>query len=163
MPNEIYLQLSGIEGEVQTKSYDNFIQVLEYSHEMIQNTSNSAPVRGTTGNVNHKDIRILKYVDKSSPKLYAACSTGKHIDDGKLDFLRAAGDDKVKYLEIKLKDVIISRVAPAAAARSDEFPQEYVDLNYGEIEWTYSAQKRTGGSASGNVNAKYNVVKAASA
>lgn len=35
-----------------------------------------------------------------------------------------------------------------------------VSLTFGHIEWTYTQQKRSAGAGSGNVTAKYDLVKA---
>lgn len=88
-----------------------------------------------------------KQIDKSSPKLALACADGTHIDTIVIEFCRA-GTDKVKFMEYKLSNCLISEVTMVAGGA---FPVESVNINYGKIEWSYTQQKRSGGGASGNV------------
>jgi type VI secretion system secreted protein Hcp len=64
-----------------------------------------------------------------------------------------AGGDKVKYMEIKMEQVIISSVTPSGSAKGakESFPTEIVKFNYGKIKWIYTQQKRTDGTGGGNV------------
>ena len=101
----------------------------------------------------HADFKfvIVKQVDKASPKLYEFCSSGKHLKDVTLEVCRAGGD-KVKYLEVKMEEVLISGVSPGGSAKgTDNLPVEEVRFDYGKIKWTYTQQKRADGSGGGNV------------
>ena len=94
-------------------------------------------------------------LDKASPKLYDAVCTGKHIKEVILELCRSGGD-KMKYMEIKLEQVLISRVAPYGAA-GDGFPTETLSLSYGKIKWAYTQQKRKDGAGGGNVSAGWDL------
>ncbi|MNG15653.1 hypothetical protein D3C84_994980 [compost metagenome] len=59
-----------------------------------------------------------------------------------------AGTDKLKYYEIVLEEVIIADYSQNA---SSGVPIEVIQLNYGRIKTTYTRQKRSDGSAGGNV------------
>jgi type VI secretion system secreted protein Hcp len=92
-----------------------------------------------------------------SPKLYEYCSSGKHVKEVLIELCRAGGD-KVKYMEVKLEEVIISSIAPSGAAKgTDNFPMEEVRFDYGKIKWTYTQQKRPDGSGGGNVTAGWDL------
>ena len=93
----------------------------------------------------------MKYLDKASPKLYEYCSTGQHIKEITLELCRAGGD-KLKYMEVKLEEVIVSTASPGGNGKgNDNFPTETISFNYGRIKWTYTQQKRADGSGGGNV------------
>ena len=51
---------------------------------------------------------------------------------------------KIKFMEIKMSDVLISHIAMNAGG---DFPSETVRLNYARILWTYTQQNRQGGTA----------------
>jgi type VI secretion system Hcp family effector len=36
------------------------------------------------GRVQHSELQVTKLVDKASPKLYEACSSGRHLPEAKL-------------------------------------------------------------------------------
>ena len=56
-----------------------------------------------------------------------------------------AGGDPVKYMEFKLKEVLISGVIQNGDPKgADQFPTETIKMTYGAIEWTYTKQKPDG-------------------
>ncbi len=74
-----------------------------------------------------------------------------------IDFLRADGEgNRVKYLEIKLKYVIISRVAPEVV--SEGLPHESFSLKYAAVQWKYTQQK-VGGNQGGNSQGAWSLTK----
>jgi len=166
---DAFLQLDGVPGESLDDKHKDWIELVDFSHGMSQPTSHtkSSAGGGATGRTQHTDFVIMKYVDKASPKLYDAVSTGKHFGKGKIEVCRAGGG-QVKFLEINLEEIVISSVQIASnngnvanGASGDNphagFPTEHVALNYGKIEWIYTQQKRKDGSGGGNVSAKYDL------
>jgi len=164
-----FLQIDGIPGESSDSNHKDWIEVLSYGHEMVQPVSSTKSSAGgaATGRSQHGDFAITKFVDKASPKLYEAVSSGKHFSKAKIEVCRAGGS-QVKFLEITMEQVMISKVAldsdntslktsEAALQANDHLPSETVHLNYGKIEWVYTQQKRADGSGGGNVTAKHDL------
>jgi len=145
---DIYMKVDGLPGECTDSEHKDWIELLSFNHSISQPASATADSAGggTTARCEHQDYSVTKYLDKASPKLYELCSTGKHIKDITIEMMRASGDKRVKYMEVKLEEVIISHVAPAGGG---DFPVEAVSFNYGKIKWTYSQQKRADGSQAG--------------
>lgn len=73
----------------------------------------------------HKPLVIVKEIDVASPKLYEACSTGKH-------FLSATVEMGGK--QYKLYDVVIASVQKSGGG---ERPMETITLNFTKIEMTH--------------------------
>ncbi|MFT0702113.1 type VI secretion system receptor/chaperone Hcp, partial [Citrobacter meridianamericanus] len=65
---------------------------------------------GGAGKVNVQDLSFTKYIDKSTPNLMMACSSGKHYPQAKLTIRKAGGENQVEYLIITLKEVLVSSV-----------------------------------------------------
>lgn len=153
MAFDTFIKIDGIPGESTDDKHKDWIEVLSFNHGMSQPSSATASSAGggTAERTEHQDYSISKFVDKASPKLYEACSSGKHIKEVTIEMCRASGD-KLKYMEIKLEQVIISHVAPGGSSKGEHgFPTESVSLNYGTVKWTYTQQKRADGSGGGNV------------
>ena len=114
---DAFLKIDGIPGESTDDKHKDWIEVLAFNHGIAQPVSATASSAGGAASerCQHQDYVIVKNVDKASPKIYEACSTGAHIKDVTLELCRAGGD-KVKYLEVKMKKVIISHVAPVEQA-----------------------------------------------
>ena len=153
-----FLNIDGIQGESQDDKHKDWIEILSFSHAITQPASATKGSAGgaTTSRSEHADYSVTKYIDKASPKLHEACSTGKHFSKVKIEMCRAGGT-QLPYLVVNMEEVIISSVSAAGAAGSNEFPTESVSFNYAKIDWTYTQQKRKDGSGGGNVTGKYDV------
>ena len=100
-------------------------------------------------------------LDAATPKLYEAACKGTHIPEVTVEIWRAGGDKPVKYMEYKLKEVLVSGViSNGDPTNSAGFPTETIMLTYGAIEFTYTKQKPDG-TAAGNVATKWSVSQGA--
>jgi type VI secretion system secreted protein Hcp len=153
MAFDCFLKIDGIDGESTDAAHKNWIELVSFTHGMSQTASSvvSSSGGGTSGRVNMQDFSVVKHFDSATPKLAEACCTGKHFPTIQMDICRAGGD-KLKYMEYKLTESIVSSVRPGGSAQGgDEVPLEEVSFNFGKIEWTYTHQKRADGSGGGVV------------
>ena len=140
------------------------MQILSYDHAITQPASVTQKSAGgrSAESVDHSEFSIVKLLDAATPKLHEAACKGTHIPEVTIELWRAGGDP-LKYLEVKLKEVLISGVSTAGDPLGTHgFPKETVAMVYGAIEWTYTKQKPDG-TAGGNVAAKWNVAQGAAA
>jgi len=92
------------------------LKVTQDEFQLLKILGTSTP---TADKVTHSDLSIQKVVDKSSAVLFALNDTiqdvGADLIKGQLtDKKMMAAQDKIKFLEIKLNDIIITSVAPGA-------------------------------------------------
>lgn len=155
---DIYMQVDGLKGESTDSEHKDWIELLSFNHGITQPASATASSAGggTTARCQHSDFSITKFIDLASPKLYELCSNGKHVKSVNIEMMRASGDKRVKYMVIKMTEVVISHVAPSGG---DEFPTEAVSFNYGTINWTYTQQKRADGSGGGNTTGGWDLTQ----
>lgn len=159
MAFDAFIKIDGVPGESTDDKHKDWIEVLSYSWGISQPKSASASTAGgaSAERADFQDFSIVKALDKASPKLALACAQGKHIKEVKLELCRAGGD-KVKYMEYKLSNCIITSVRRGGAAQGGEtLPLEEVAFDYGKIEWTYTQQKRDDGSGGGQVSANWDL------
>jgi type VI secretion system secreted protein Hcp len=158
MAFDAFLKIDGIPGESTDDKHKDWIEILSFDHKIEQPASATASSAGgaTAERVNHSSFNIIHLLDKASPKLYEACCTGKHIKEVVIELCRAGGS-KVKYMEIKLEQVLVSKVVPSGASTDAGFPSEAVSFSYGKIKWTYTQQKREDGSGGGNVSSGWDL------
>jgi len=157
MAFDAFLKIDGIPGESTDDKHKDWIEVLSYSHGISQPSGGSRSTGGaaTSGRADHQDFSIVKVLDKASPKLDLSCCNGKHIKTVTLELCRAT-EDKQKYMEYKISDVIVSSVRPGGSAQGGEtLPLEEVSFNYGKIEWTYTATDHKTGKPAGDVKAQW--------
>jgi type VI secretion system secreted protein Hcp len=153
MAFDAFLKIEGIPGESTDDKHKDWIEILSFSFGATQPASGSASTGGgaSAERVNLQDFSIVKALDKASPKIFEFCCTGKHIKDVTIELCRAGGD-KVKYMEFKLEEAIVSSYRPGGSAQGGEtLPLEEVTFNFGKIKTTYTQQKRADGSGGGNV------------
>jgi type VI secretion system secreted protein Hcp len=161
MAFDAFLKVDGIPGESTDDKHKDWIEVKSFNFHMKQPTSQSASTAGgaSAERVHFGDFTIVKTIDKASPKLALVCADGTHIKEVILSICRAGGD-KVKYMEYKLSNCIVSEYHPSGPAYGDDpLPGEQISFNYGKIEWTYTQQRRTDGKGGGQVASGWDLEK----
>ena len=158
---DIYLQFKGkydVKGESRDAEHKEWIEVSSWSHLIRQPRSATASTSGghTAERCEHGEMIFVKDMDLTSPRMWEGCSAGHTFDEVTIDFMRADGDRRVKYLEIKLKHVLLASVTPSVAGEG--IPTETFTLKYAAVQWTYTAQDIKGGTK-GNKVAKWSLAK----
>src|SRR5208283_5279589 len=102
--------------------------------------SHASGTGGGVGQVVMNDFTFQVPVNKASPGLFLACSTGKHIPDALLT-CREAGGKQQEYLKIKFTDLLISSYNTGGGSDSVK-PMESITINFAQIELSYAAQKK---------------------
>ncbi|SKB55415.1 type VI secretion system effector, Hcp1 family [Luteibacter sp. 22Crub2.1] len=76
--------------------------------------------------------------------MYQALSGGTTFQSAQIDLYRDAGDGRrVKYLEVQLKNVLISSIT--LNVDGAPLPTETIALRYAAIQWKYQKQNTDGG------------------
>lgn len=151
---DIYVKFGkpDIKGESRDAEHKDWVEVSTWTHEIRQPKSASASSSGghTAERVEHDDMVFVKDMDSVSPLLYQHASAGTTFDEVTIEFMRASGDKRVKYLEVKLKNVLISKVAPKV--EGEGIPTESFSLKYAAVSWNYTVQSidgKQGGTTAG--------------
>jgi type VI secretion system secreted protein Hcp len=127
-----------------------WFEVSSWSHMIRQPKSATASTAGghTSERCEHGEMMFTKDLDNVSPQLWEACSAGTLYETVDIHFMRSNGtEDRVMYLKISLKKVLISQVVPAVD--SEGLPTETFGLKYSAVQWTYTKQKMDGSSQAG--------------
>jgi type VI secretion system secreted protein Hcp len=130
------------------KDHAGWIEVDFWESTLKQPRSVTASTAGghTSERTEHAPMVFYKDVDLTSPLLYQHLSGGTTFDEVAVEFFRADGEgNRVKYLEIKMKNVIISEIV--SNAPESGFPYEKFKLKYAAVQWKYSKQKVAGNLA----------------
>ncbi len=158
---DIYVKFSGpdIKGESQDKDHKDWIEVGSWEHSIVQPRSATASTAGghTAERCEHSEMVFQKDMDVVSPLLYQHASGGTTFDEVTVEFYRADGEGKrVRYLEIKMKYVLIARVSPSVVTTG--VPSETFALKYAAVQWKYTQQK-IGGNQGGNSQGAWSLTK----
>jgi type VI secretion system secreted protein Hcp len=171
MAVDYFLKLDGIQGESQDDKHKNEIELHSWSWGASNMGTSASGGGGGAGKVSVSDFMVLKYIDKASPKLLEACTTGKPISSAVL-YCRKQGGSQQEYLKITLTDVLVSGYdtqtgqsagrrnhgANITTSRSNTqhnvanepqwvppVPMEQFSLNFSKIECEYKEQDNKGG------------------
>ncbi|AOJ08697.1 Hcp family type VI secretion system effector [Burkholderia mayonis] len=158
---DMYLKFGNpaIKGESADKDHDGWIELKSWDHSIIQPRSATASTSGghTSERCEHGDMVFTKEIDMASPLLYQHASGGTTFDEVTIDFMRSDGDgQRVKYLEIKLKYVIVASVTPSV--QKEGLPLEQFALKYAAVQWKQTQQK-IGGNQGGNTQGAWSLTK----
>jgi len=144
-----FIKIGDIKGESQDDKHKEEIDVLAWSWGMSQSGTTHMGSGSGAGKVAVQDISFTKQVDKSTPVLMQACSSGKHYGEAKL-VVRKAGESPLEYVTITMTDVIITSISGGGSGGDDTLT-ENVTLNFGAVNYDYQAQKKDGAKDGGPV------------
>jgi len=150
MAIDMFVKIGDIKGESQDAKHRDEIDVLGWNWSMEQKGAAHTGGGGGAGKVDVKDVKITKYVDKSSPNLMLWCSSGKQFPEAKLTVRKAGGENPLDYVTVNMKDVMITSVA-TETSRDDERPKETVTLNFAKVHFNYQPQKSDGSKDGGEI------------
>ena len=159
MAFDAFLKIDGIEGESTDSHHGGWIEILSYYSDVSQTISTTASSVGgaSAERADFGNFCFTKLLDKSSPLLALACAAGTHIDTIVVELCRA-GSNKLTFMQYTLANCIISAIE-TSGTHGERFPSEDVEINFGQIQWRYTQQSRTGGGSAGNIAAGWNLQK----
>lgn len=146
MAVDMFLKIDGIKGESKDDKHKDEIMIESFSWGASNMGSQQSGGGGGSGKVQTQDLSVMKFLDKSSPDLFLACVSGKHLKTAELAARKAGGEKPLDYLKIKLSDVFISSVQHGGSSGGDLLT-ESVSLNYAKIEIEYTPQESKGAGA----------------
>jgi type VI secretion system secreted protein Hcp len=142
----VYLELEGvsqgrIEGSCDIKGREGTIVVFSLGHNVVVPTDAASGL--PTGRRQHSPLKILKEIDKSSPKLYRALVTGERMRRFILRFYRIGKTGlEENYFTIELENAAIVSITPsfptAFLSQNESYRHmETVAFVYERIKWTW--------------------------
>jgi len=156
MAVDMFLKLTGINGEAQDKEHKDEIDVLAWSWSASQSGTTHMGAGSGAGKADVKDISVTKYIDSASHMLLQHVFDGKHIPEATL-VVRKAGGTPLEYVVIKMTDVLITSVSTGGTG-GDNMLTENVTLNFAKVNYTYRPQNPDG-SAGPERNAGWDIAE----
>jgi type VI secretion system secreted protein Hcp len=134
MASDTYLHMEGFKGDSRDSQHKDWIEAWDLSFGLKQPRSATASSAGglTTSRIEFKPVGLTKNLDLSSAKLWGLCASGGVIREAVIERFRANGSERVKYLEIRLYDLIVCQIDPYS---TDDFMAERVSFVFGKIGW----------------------------
>lgn len=133
-PLTAYIKLPDIDGECTDEGHEGWIELKGYSWgvELERDAATGLP----TGKRRRRPFSATKELDKASPKLLEALTSGSLRDSATVDLQRDG--DSEPYLRITLTEVLVSSVgASEACSTAAGEPLEEFTLDFGGILTTH--------------------------
>jgi type VI secretion system secreted protein Hcp len=134
---DMFLDAGAIKGESVDDTHKDQIDVLAWSWGLTNTTTLVSP-----GKAISQDLKITKWVDKSSPLLMDLCAQGKPIPVCIL-VVRKAGIRAVEYIKITMQEVHVTSVATGGSGGEDRLT-ENITLQFASVVFEYTPQKPDG-------------------
>ncbi len=149
-PSDIYIKFAGVDGEVEDADHKDWCEVIAFDQAHMLQLTDTGPTRGRAAPL-FDDIRIVKTIDKASPKLAEAVCTANIYPTVEIHVTASVfGTSRVTYLAYELKNVLITSYVISGAAQSENVPCEEVTLSFEQIKMTYTEFDAVG-KAKGNI------------
>jgi len=153
MAADTFAKLGDIKGESLDDKHKDEIEVLSFSWGVSNAGSMGYGSGGGEGKASFHDLSFTHKIDKASPVLMQACSTGVHLKDGTIT-VRKAGKGQQEFLVIKMNDVIITSVTHGSAG--SDGASENVSIAFAKVAVEYKPQKADG-SLDAGIQFKYDL------
>lgn len=149
MAANMFIKLTGIDGETTNASHKNEIELLTWNCGMTQQGHAVANAGVTNGKVNINDFYFSKVMDKASTNLQQFCCAASPIKNAKVSVLKQVSGKQTPYFVIEMTDCVISSYQTSGQHNHDGQLTENLSLNFTTIKWTYTQTgKDTKGGAS---------------
>ncbi|MCA8956194.1 MAG: type VI secretion system tube protein Hcp [Planctomycetes bacterium] len=147
MANAFYVHIEGatqgkLDGDVDQEGREKMIR--GYRFESRSTIPRHADTGQPTGTRTHHPLVFSKHVDRSSPQLWQAMTSGESLKVVRFDFYRIneSGENE-KYYSITLSEAIVVEMkseledtSKATDLQAEEM-REYVSLTFKKIQWEH--------------------------
>ncbi len=147
MAIDMFLKITGIDGESLDAQHKNEIDVLAWSWGLSQSGTFHTGGGGGSGKVSVQDLSFTHYTDLASTPLMLSCAKGEHVSEAVLTVRKAGGTTPIEYLVVTMKKVMVTSVSQGGSDGEHRLT-ENVTLNFGEVKVTYTAQTESGSKGS---------------
>lgn len=140
---DTFLKIPGVDGESGDDKHKGEIDVESFSWGATNSGTGGHGAGSGAGKVAVQDFHFVKKLDKASPRLFIACSTGEHFKTAMLT-VRKAGGTQQEYFKITMSDVLVSSYQIGGSTHGDIVPTDQISLNFAKLEMAYKEQKPDG-------------------
>lgn len=135
MAFDAFLKIDGIPGGSLDKAHPDQIEILSFQFGATQTKGRQADLQ---------EFTITKFLDKSSPLIFAALCRNESIPTAVFT-ARKAGEGQPDFYKVTMRDVIIASVTPGGSTGAHgTLPFETVALSFGQAAITFTPQNNDG-------------------
>ncbi|MBX2809407.1 MAG: type VI secretion system tube protein Hcp [Cellvibrionaceae bacterium] len=142
----IFVNYDGIKGECSDPAHKEWMDVLTCTYDISRAITSATSTQGDreSSNTEIKDLVLTKYTDSATPKTFleSCCGTGKDVT---IHFTKTGtGGGADVFLELKLKNALISNYSFSGKSQGASRPHETLTLSFVEMEVKYTPYDEDG-------------------
>ena len=146
MAFDTFLDIAEVPGESTAKGQEGKIEIYSFSWGASNPITIGSGTTGVSaGKASLSSFNVMKKTDKSSAKLFAACTTGDHFPTMKVVLRKATGaGGQDAFLTYTFTEVFVESIQWSGSSGGDDTPTESVSFAFGKVEIEYKAQGKDG-------------------
>lgn len=142
----IFIYREGVRGETSDPNHKDWVDVLEVTFGVNRSITSSTSTRGDreSSNATITDLKLLKFMDKSSPKwfLESCCGTGKEVIIEMTKTGTGQGADT--FIQYILENAIVSNYQVEATTNNGYRPIEDITISFTGMSVKYTPYDEDG-------------------
>jgi type VI secretion system secreted protein Hcp len=157
---DFLLEIKGpdLKGESQDDQFKDSIEISSWSWGGTNVSQHGFGSGGGTGKAHIGDLQLQKFVDKTTPTLFAKMMSGEHFQEAILHVRKTAGEKPIEYLKITMKKVTVTSQQIGGQGAGNNLIHESFSLGYEEVKTEYTVQNPDG-TKGATVQAAWNLAK----
>ncbi|PWU05331.1 MAG: type VI secretion system tube protein Hcp [Terriglobia bacterium] len=127
--SDFFLKIDGIAGGSRDAEHNDEIEIESWGFVAEQTGAGDYGSGAGVGRLRIEDLRFSMPVNKATPALFRACSTGRHLSKVVLTCRQRTGAGQHDHLQWTFEDVIVSRYETGGTSNG-EMVTDRVSLNF---------------------------------
>jgi type VI secretion system secreted protein Hcp len=138
-----FLEIDGVKGDCQDHQHKGHFDVHNWHVGATHPANVNMGGGGHTGKTAFSDLSFTTHLCNGCTDMFKFCANGKTIPKATLKCYREAGDSRIKYLEVKMENVMVSGYN--TSTHGDNPTADY-SLNFAKLTLAFTSQSKSGGA-----------------
>ena len=127
----IYMDIPGIPGESKAPGYEGWIELQD-----VRSSLDVGIYLDIVSKPWFRDLIVSKATDKSSPKLFESCLTGRSIGSARIKINRQIQGAYEEWFELQMTDAYLTQFTTEGSAGNNS-GFDYLYFNFASLKWSY--------------------------
>ncbi|MFH1814520.1 MAG: type VI secretion system tube protein Hcp [Pseudomonadota bacterium] len=139
---DYYLEIPDIDGGSVVEMFDDQIEVLSFSWNVLNAVQAGSGGGGSTSKAVFGDLHWTQALNQSIPGLFAGVASGRAFDEVVLSFVEQGEEQSYLFFTMTFEDVVLTSLSLSGASGGD--PLASLSLSYTGIGLAYIPQDKDG-------------------
>ena len=127
----IYMEIPGIPGESKAPGYEDWIELID-----VKSSFDVGVYLDIVSKPWFRELMVSKVTDKSSPKLFESCLTGKSLGNARIKFNRQIQGAYEEWFDLQMDDAYLTSFSTDVATGNDG-GTDFLYFYFSRLQWSY--------------------------